>query len=211
MSIHWKKILPYFISISALGSGSAIAWEAGWIELLIQQIWQVPFTSSKEEKTLVVADSLFLLPPPQDTFNPLVDDLITWIEKEEEEEELRSSKMKKAPTKPPLGDRIGCICMDNDRQLKTGTGACSGHGGVRFWLYQQKDGFVLEFPTKRHQNHPAPLSAEEQSQLAAHKSKNNAQQATNTHQFTFLDLLMLFIICLTIAYIAKLWWDKPIS
>lgn len=31
--------------------------------------------------------------------------------------------------------RVGCICRDDVRQDRTGSGACSGHGGVKYWLY----------------------------------------------------------------------------
>ncbi|PIY09173.1 MAG: hypothetical protein COZ18_08475 [Flexibacter sp. CG_4_10_14_3_um_filter_32_15] len=33
--------------------------------------------------------------------------------------------------------RIGCICRDGVRQNTTGAGACSGHKGVKYWLYAE--------------------------------------------------------------------------
>jgi hypothetical protein len=30
--------------------------------------------------------------------------------------------------------RVGAICKDGTRSSATGTGACSGHGGVNYWL-----------------------------------------------------------------------------
>ena len=30
--------------------------------------------------------------------------------------------------------RTGCICKDNTSSNSTGTGACSGHGGVKQWV-----------------------------------------------------------------------------
>lgn len=30
--------------------------------------------------------------------------------------------------------RIGAICKDGTRSNATGSGACSGHGGVNYWL-----------------------------------------------------------------------------
>ncbi len=31
--------------------------------------------------------------------------------------------------------RVGCICRDGVRQASKGAGACSGHKGVKYWLY----------------------------------------------------------------------------
>ncbi|AFM02524.1 hypothetical protein Fleli_0012 [Bernardetia litoralis DSM 6794] len=33
--------------------------------------------------------------------------------------------------------RVGCICRDGVRQNTIGMGACSGHKGVKFWLYAE--------------------------------------------------------------------------
>ena len=33
------------------------------------------------------------------------------------------------------GDRIGAICNDGWRSYSTGSGTCSHHGGVDYWLY----------------------------------------------------------------------------
>ena len=214
MKTFWKKITPYFLGISVLGSSSAVAWEIGWIEIIYEYFCEEVPIASKQET------SLEILPSPkadssiskhtESIFNsdstPSPIDFITWIDSEEEED-IHSSKMKQNPaskTQKPTGNRIGCICMDDDRQNKRGTGACSGHGGVRFWLYQQESGWILEFPTKRHKKHPAPLSYEERTRLASFKIKDK----TSDKQSSFLDLLMLVICCLTIAYIAKLWWEK---
>lgn len=47
-----------------------------------------------------------------------------------------------APKKKPLIrlnelKRIGAVCKDGTRSSATGTGACSAHGGVRYWLYTE--------------------------------------------------------------------------
>ena len=34
------------------------------------------------------------------------------------------------------GERVGAVCMDGWRSNATGRGACSHHGGVRYWVYQ---------------------------------------------------------------------------
>ena len=30
--------------------------------------------------------------------------------------------------------RVGCMCNDGTQSTATGSGACSGHGGVDYWL-----------------------------------------------------------------------------
>lgn len=40
------------------------------------------------------------------------------------------------PTAPPTQHRIGAICRDGTRSTATGSGACSHHGGVAYWLYR---------------------------------------------------------------------------
>lgn len=36
------------------------------------------------------------------------------------------------------GSRIGAICEDGWRSQATGSGACSWHGGVDYWLYEKE-------------------------------------------------------------------------
>lgn len=207
----WHKMSPYVISISLFGSGSAFAWELGWIELLIQHFWYEVPVNYKEKTPLISDSSRIISDVSNDSIKLSPENLIEWIESEEDD--LHTSKMTndnhftKEKSQKPLGNRIGCICMDNDRQNRQGTGACSGHGGVRFWLHQQENGLILEYPTSHHKKHPAPLSYEELSKLASFK-REQKEKNINNNQSTFLDMLMLFIVCLTIAYIAKLWWEK---
>lgn len=33
----------------------------------------------------------------------------------------------------PPGDRTGAVCNDGSTSTATGSGACSGHGGVKEW------------------------------------------------------------------------------
>jgi len=35
------------------------------------------------------------------------------------------------------GKRIGAMCEDGTRSSATGSGACSHHGGVDYWLYEK--------------------------------------------------------------------------
>ncbi|MCW5921255.1 MAG: hypothetical protein KIS77_02855 [Saprospiraceae bacterium] len=62
--------------------------------------------------------------------------------------------------------RIGCVCMDDTHSDTRSTGACSGHGGVRFWVYRTREGDTVHILTARHELHPHPLSAEEMSELS---------------------------------------------
>jgi len=36
----------------------------------------------------------------------------------------------------PKGKRIGAICEDGWKSSATGSGACSHHGGVDHWIYE---------------------------------------------------------------------------
>ena len=40
------------------------------------------------------------------------------------------------PTAVPSGVRIGATCSDGSHSTATGSGACSHHGGVAYWLYR---------------------------------------------------------------------------
>lgn len=62
--------------------------------------------------------------------------------------------------------RIGCICMDDSRSDTHSTGSCSGHGGVRYWVYRTVEGDTAHILTARHEKHPHALSANELSELS---------------------------------------------
>ncbi|MCC5946569.1 MAG: hypothetical protein JJT94_16680 [Bernardetiaceae bacterium] len=40
-----------------------------------------------------------------------------------------------AQTAEKRKQRVGCVCKDGERRSTTGAGSCSGHGGVKYWLY----------------------------------------------------------------------------
>lgn len=61
--------------------------------------------------------------------------------------------------------RVGCVCMDDTRSGTRSTGACSGHGGVRFWVYQTVSGDTVQVLTARHERHPHALTAAERSTI----------------------------------------------
>lgn len=68
----------------------------------------------------------------------------------------------------PIGKRVGCTCMDGEIKVNSGKGACSGHGGVRYWHFEQADGTIIKHPTDRHVEHPEQLSEQERENLAAY-------------------------------------------
>ncbi len=76
----------------------------------------------------------------------------------------REGKTKRVSV-PKGAFRIGCICMDDTRSDTRSTGACSGHGGVRFWVYRTREGDTVHVLTGRHERHPQALDAAEMSEL----------------------------------------------
>lgn len=62
--------------------------------------------------------------------------------------------------------RIGCVCMDDSRSDTHSIGACSGHGGVRYWVYRTREGDTVHVLTGRHERHPQALDAAEMSELS---------------------------------------------
>ena len=37
------------------------------------------------------------------------------------------------------GKRVGAVCNDGSRSSATGSGACSHHGGVDYWIYENNN------------------------------------------------------------------------
>ncbi len=75
--------------------------------------------------------------------------------------------------------RIECICMDDTRSDTRSLGACSGHGGVRFWVYRTREGDTVHVLTARHEIHPQPLDAAEMSELSQ-KRADRTQNLTKS-------------------------------
>ncbi|KXX69430.1 hypothetical protein [Flammeovirga sp. SJP92] len=147
--------------------------------------------------------------PPIDTDSTIYED---GISVEELEEILRTSDIEGEKSThgnyqqryKPIGKRIGCICMDGSKQEKKGRGACSGFGGVRFWIYQDNNNETL-FPTERHIEHPEPLSEEELEQLAGRMEKE-VKHGTRTPFYEknlFYVMIISLIICITVMYVTK--------
>lgn len=62
--------------------------------------------------------------------------------------------------------RIGCHCMDGSYSDTRSVGSCSGHGGVRYWVYRTREGDTVHVLTARHETHPHALDAAEMSELS---------------------------------------------
>jgi hypothetical protein len=79
----------------------------------------------------------------------------------------------------PKGKRTGCICMDGTEDDSRGRGACSGHGGVRYWVHELPDGKEMHHATSRHFRHPDPLSKDEKLVLAANNEEEDDKPGHN--------------------------------
>ena len=77
----------------------------------------------------------------------------------------RDKKVKRMSV-PKGAFRVGCRCMDDTYSDTRSLGACSGHGGVRFWVYRTKEGDTVHVLTARHETHPQPLDAAEMSEIS---------------------------------------------
>lgn len=209
----WKTWFAYLISLTTLGSGSAVAWELGWLEQIIQWWHQDNLTThiNPAPRSAMPSDTLAWeaiqgYPDPLPIEAAPIEDYDTEEWHSQPLEPEATGGYARTRSKRPKGSRIGCICMDNNRQDSRGGGACSGHGGVRFWLYEQRDGRILEHPTKRHKMHPSAFSDEELSNLSYHNKKGYSYFRHQASNAALYWLLAIIIICLTIAYIVKLWW-----
>ena len=80
----------------------------------------------------------------------------------------------------PRANRIGCLCMDYEQSSVTGKGACSGHGGVRFWLSLNETGDTVREATWRHQMNPDTLYDKKVTQLI--NAKRQLDEAFRTQQ-----------------------------
>lgn len=77
----------------------------------------------------------------------------------------RGGHFKKRVSVPRGAIRTGCVCMDGSTSDAHSTGACSGRGGVRFWVYRTKEGDTVQILTARHERHPQALDSAELSEI----------------------------------------------
>ncbi len=84
----------------------------------------------------------------------------------------RNSRQQKRVSAPEGAVRVGCVCMNGAQRPTRSTGACSGAGGVRFWLYRKPSGDTVQVFTARHERHPQPLDSVELSETNRPKAKS---------------------------------------
>lgn len=89
----------------------------------------------------------------------------------------RRRKGDKRVSVPRGAFRIGCICMDESVSPAHSIGACSGHGGVRYWLYRTQEGDTVRILTGRHERHPQPLDSAERSEIAQKRIERPKKQS----------------------------------
>lgn len=125
-----------------------------------------------------------------------------------DEEGEKSTQYHHRESPPDGAIRTGCECMDGEVLEQKGQGACSGHGGVRYWRYQLVDGDLYLMPTDRHRDHPEPLSKTEIQNLSAHNTgAPKSYFYRRGSSMSWMDMVSLLIICLTVAYVARLIWQ----
>ncbi len=165
----WFRIIAYLLGISTISTTPAILYEYGDL------IWG---ESNPQLSPEVLPEKESELPEkPIDSLDADAWDEILKTSDLEKEIPTQPSKRynpkrpKNYRSKPaPKGaHRIACECMDEVKQDKTGRGACSGHGGVRYWIYQLPDKSLMRQATWRHEDHPEPLSEAERQQLDAYR------------------------------------------
>lgn len=124
-----------------------------------------------------------------------------------EQEGENSTQYRHQRDLPPGCKRIGCICMDGTEQDDGGRGSCSGHGGVRQWVYVTPDGERIEQATERHYQHPEALSEDEKNQLAAYNEADKKAPNSTSTNAALVQLAMIVMVCSTVAFAVKQMWN----
>ncbi len=184
-------LLSTFISLAATAQIEDII-----IEKAFEKIEEAVTDAEAEDEAL----------PPED--DDYTDDYDETYRTSEEEDERGTRYDFNHLRDQPSGKRVGCICMDGARQLNKGFGACSGRGGVRFWLFESPTGEEIKKQTQKHALHPDDLSTEEMANLAAHQPKQTVFGKGTFGNRDFYDFAIVFVVCATIAYLAKLYFDN---
>jgi len=92
--------------------------------------------------------------------------------------------------------------MDEIIQDEKGRGACSGRGGVRYWLYLQKNDSIYKMATPRHYAHPTALNQEELNNLSAAQQKKNENNDYNL-LYGFYQMIIVMTVCATLILIFR--------
>lgn len=220
---NWKRVIAYLLGFGTLGSGSMVVldYAAPWL-------FDSGMAVNKEMPEAIAA--------PENKKEALSKDSLAWKSDRDEDvddwdEHFRSSDLEgerptqysrqrnkkekdvgRVPPVPKGAKRVGCLCMDDVEQEKTGNGACSGRGGVRFWIYELQDGNLHQHPTERHLFNPDPLDEVALSNLAAHQeNKTILASYRGRSGWGFFEMMTVVFVCLTASYIAFLYFGQSKS
>jgi hypothetical protein len=183
--MNWKRLMTYLVGLSTAATTPIVVMQSGWLGNNTPPALPVQSTSPQQAPS-----------PDNDTIH--WDE--TYHSSSEPNEKSTFYRHGKTSTKKPSGQRIGCICMDDKYQTTTGGGACAGHGGVRYWLYQQENGEVVQHPTRRHKEHPQALNDEELAKLSAVAAAKK-KQSNDRFFIGPYEALFSLAFCTVIAYL----------
>lgn len=101
----------------------------------------------------------------------------------------RNGHFKKRVSVPRGAIRTGCVCMDGSTSEACSAGACSGRGGVRFWVYRTREGDTVQVLTARHERHPQPLDSTELSET--NRPRRQARKSSSAVQPVMQPIILL--------------------
>ena len=78
--------------------------------------------------------------------------------------------------------RVGAVCVDGSQSGATGSGACSYHGGVARWLYDQPPPTLWPAPTAVYASSSGPLTKAEAAQAYTVLQADTDSRVTNVCQ-----------------------------
>jgi hypothetical protein len=143
---------------------------------------------------------LYAQPPTSQRLLPASTSGDTSTFRPEDYEEIRISDSTTRPStttpQPNKNDRIGCECRDGTLSRATGSGACSGHGGVARWLYggeNLKDEVLT--PTLR----PRPRNDDD-----THRNEED-DGSFSFNDFERAGSLFVYILALVLVFLKVSW------
>lgn len=95
------------------------------------------------------------------------------------------------------GERVGCECMNGEKMFHKGSGACTGKGGVRFWIYKRTNGETYLVATQRHLN-----------ELNGASFGKNLPQNSTTYSLGIYETVSLVAVCTLLMYMIKILLKK---
>jgi len=128
-------------------------------------------------------------------------------------------KKKKHPKKRPKEDRIGAVCKDGTSSNATGGGACSGHGGVKYWVYKsdptngnpnpEEPAYSSPDVEKDKQPYPRkyklPLPETEKMYQEVEVTPLRTVQVATENPFTaFWQFAIALLVCVTVVVVVRM-------